>query len=332
MARSTVRSSESETANPVGLRRSATAGCDRGGISWRDRAVPGLWQGRADSAARVLRPSPHPAAAARVAPGGASGKSAAPPAPAAATRPRAALRAARAVPNSAGGAGGGMTPTPSDPPGSKDGGASSADALEVRDGAKIEVGAPAGMPDGATAVCDDTDNDQLGPYHLKGHLMRELLAMPSDGMPLVVTGRVLNTKCEPLAGAVVDVWAANGKGVYSENPTGWARGIVIADAQGNYKYQTVYPGPYQGRPRHIHLMIAQPGHTKLTTQMYFKGENPDIPANAAPKTLVNGIWQCNFNIVLRSSTRAEAPAPQLPPAGKFHRRFWGGWNRTSKAT
>jgi protocatechuate 3,4-dioxygenase beta subunit len=220
-----------------------------------------------------------------------------------------------------------LPPTPSDPPKGMPDGSAPSDALVVKDDARIEVGSPPGMVDGATMACDDTPRDQLGPYYLNGHLKREMLATAADGVLLVVTGRVLNTKCEPLAGAVVDIWAANGKGVYSENPTGWNRGIVNAGSGGEYKYVTVYPGPYQGRPRHVHLMISQPGHAKLTTQMYFKGERPDIDANAVERKMVNGVWQCEFTIVLRPSGARAELSPEQREGGKIHRRFWGGWNR-----
>lgn len=204
--------------------------------------------------------------------------------------------------------------------------ASNDGALNVPDGARIEVGPPAGMPDGATMACDETEDDQLGPYHLGGHLVREVTAGANDGMPLVVTGRVLGTKCEPLANAEVDVWSANGRGVYSEVANGWCRGKVRCDAGGAYKFQIVYPGPYQGRPRHLHLIIKQPGYRSLTTQMYFKGERPDIPSNAVARTMVNGVWQSEWNIVLRSSARAESPVEQPFEPRKLHRRFWAGWS------
>jgi protocatechuate 3,4-dioxygenase beta subunit len=45
----------------------------------------------------------------------------------------------------------------------------------------------------------------------------------------------------PAAGwAELDVWSANARGVYSEVPGGWCRGKVRADADGYYKFETVY--------------------------------------------------------------------------------------------
>jgi hypothetical protein len=204
--------------------------------------------------------------------------------------------------------------------------------------ARIEVGNPPGMPDGGNATCVVTRRDQLGPYHLDGHLSRSMMASANDGQIMVVTGRVLNSKCQPLGGAELDVWSANARGVYSEVSNGWCRGKVRADANGFYKYETVYPGPYQGRPRHIHLIIGQPGYTKVTTQMYFKGERPDIPANAVDRVMANGVWNCEWNIVLAggsTASRIETPGPRpgtgrIIAPGSFPRRFWGGYWRPGK--
>jgi protocatechuate 3,4-dioxygenase beta subunit len=215
--------------------------------------------------------------------------------------------------------------------GGVDAGASgSADAASFRDGATIEAGNPQGMVDGATAACRVTARDQLGPYYKDGHLERAVMAGPNDGMKLIVSGRVLNTKCQPLSGAVVDVWSANGSGVYSEQGAGWCRGFVKTDGQGGYRYEIVYPGKYQGRPRHLHVIISQPGYSKVTTQMYFKGEDPDIEANAVPKVMMNGAWHSQWDIVLAGGGMAAATSPRPQPR-EIPRRFWGPWYRPSKS-
>jgi hypothetical protein len=201
--------------------------------------------------------------------------------------------------------------------------------------ARIEVGNPPGMPDGGIASCVVTRRDQLGPYHLDGHPTRSMMATPNDGQMMIVTGRVLNSKCQPLGGAELDVWSANARGVYSEVPGGWCRGKVRADASGFYRYEIVYPGVYQGRPRHLHLIIGQTGYSKVTTQMYFKGERPDIPANAVDKVMANGVWNCEWNIVLAGgamASRIQTPGPRpgtgrIIAPGSFPRRFWGAHSR-----
>jgi protocatechuate 3,4-dioxygenase beta subunit len=213
--------------------------------------------------------------------------------------------------------------------GASGGSGGSPDAGSFPADARLEAGNQPGMVDGATAACKVTSPDQLGPYHLDGHLERAVITAGGEGMRLVVKGRVLNSNCQPLAKAELDIWAANGKGVYSETPTGWCRGKVHTDNEGGYMFETVYPGPYLGRPRHLHLIIAQPGYTKVTTQMYFKGENPDIPSNAVEKNMVNGAWESEFLIVLKGGGMA-ARTPRIHTPDKLPRRFWGEWFRPSK--
>jgi protocatechuate 3,4-dioxygenase beta subunit len=215
------------------------------------------------------------------------------------------------------------------------GGAQDGSSPDYSADARIEVGNPPGMPDGGNATCVITRRDQLGPYHLDGHPTRSMMATANDGQILIVTGRVLNTKCQPLGGAELDVWSANARGVYSEVPGGWCRGKVRADADGYYKFETVYPGVYQGRPRHLHLIIGQTGYAKVTTQMYFKGERPDIPANAVDKVMANGVLNSQWNIVLAGGAMASRIQTLQPPAGNgrivapgsFPRRFWGSYPR-----
>jgi protocatechuate 3,4-dioxygenase beta subunit len=202
-------------------------------------------------------------------------------------------------------------------------------AADFASDARIEMGSPPNMVDGATIACRRTTPDILGPYHLNNMPERATIAGANDGMILIVQGRLLNTRCQPLANVLIDVWQANGRGVYSEVAGGWGRGKVKTDADGHYRYETVYPGPYQGRPRHIHLLVEQPGYTKLVTQMYFQGERPDIAANAVPRTMVNGVMQSEFDIVLAGTGMASAPREQEPlivKPGQFPRRFWVGWS------
>ena len=50
------------------------------------------------------------------------------------------------------------------------------------------------------------------------------------------------------------------------------RGKVTADAQGNYAIETILPGLYPGRTRHIHVKVTIPGGPTLTSQVYFPNE------------------------------------------------------------
>lgn len=111
-----------------------------------------------------------------------------------------------------------------------------------------------------------------GPYYLAGAPMKaSLVEAGMAGTRVILTGRVLTNQCVPVAGAIVDVWQADDAGVYDLK--GFRlRGKVTADAQGNYAIETILPGLYPGRTRHIHVKVTIPGGPTLTSQVYFPNE------------------------------------------------------------
>ena len=111
-----------------------------------------------------------------------------------------------------------------------------------------------------------------GPYYLAGAPMKaSLVEAGMAGTRVLLTGRVLTNQCVPVAGAIVDVWQADDAGVYDLK--GFRlRGKVTADAQGNYAIETILPGLYPGRTRHIHVKVTIPGGPTLTSQVYFPNE------------------------------------------------------------
>jgi protocatechuate 3,4-dioxygenase beta subunit len=91
------------------------------------------------------------------------------------------------------------------------------------------------------------------------------------GTRLVVEGFVLSTACAPVAGALVDFWQADDAGQYDN--TGYKlRGHQFTDANGRYRLETIMPGLYPGRTRHIHVRVQASNRPVLTTQLYFPGE------------------------------------------------------------
>ncbi len=91
-------------------------------------------------------------------------------------------------------------------------------------------------------------------------------------MKIVVTGSVLARDCQPIAHALVDFWQADAQGVYDN--TGYRlRGHQFTDEAGRYALETVVPGLYPGRTRHLHVKVQAPNQPVLTTQLYFPGES-----------------------------------------------------------
>jgi protocatechuate 3,4-dioxygenase beta subunit len=129
--------------------------------------------------------------------------------------------------------------------------------------------------------CRLTSRDQLGPFYTRNAPEQtDLCSSGSGGRErLVVTGRVLSADCRPLPGALVEVWHADTNGDYShftrgkkDDPACLLRASLRTDAEGRYRFATVVPAEYPGRPRHIHYRVSHAGHETLVTQLYFGRE------------------------------------------------------------
>ena len=96
------------------------------------------------------------------------------------------------------------------------------------------------------------------------------------GTRLILTGYVLDANCQPIANAWLDFWQTDDEGEY-DNAGYVMRGHQFADANGRYQLETVLPGLYPGRTRHIHVKVQAPDGPILTSQVYFPGE----PANTS---------------------------------------------------
>jgi protocatechuate 3,4-dioxygenase beta subunit len=114
------------------------------------------------------------------------------------------------------------------------------------------------------------------------------------GTRLVLSGRVLSTTCQPVERALLDFWQADDRGQY-DNAGFRLRGHLFTDASGAYRLETIVPGLYPGRTRHIHLKVQAPNRPALTTQLYFPGE----PGNAR-----DGIYDSRLLLEMQS-----APSP-----------------------
>jgi len=161
----------------------------------------------------------------------------------------------------------------------------------------------------ATPACGEpatsaaaTPPQTAGPYYTPESPRRASLVEPGETAPqLLLAGRVVTTDCRAVSGALLDVWHCDAAGRY-DNEGFRYRGHLFADLSGEYRLETIVPGLYPGRTRHIHIRVQAPGGRPLTTQLYFPGE----PGNAR-----DGLWQPELEIALRSTAVGE------PQAGRF---------------
>ena len=147
----------------------------------------------------------------------------------------------------------------------------------------------------ATPSCDDETPEQTeGPFYTpQTPRRRSIVPAGAPGTRLTVTGRVLTTNCRPIPRALLDFWQANARGVY-DNEGFQFRGHQRADAKGRYRLETVLPGLYTGRTRHIHVKVQAPGAPVLTTQLYFPG---------VARNQTDGIFDPSLLVKLSRKTR-----------------------------
>ncbi|GAA4460587.1 hypothetical protein GCM10023189_35900 [Nibrella saemangeumensis] len=128
-----------------------------------------------------------------------------------------------------------------------------------------------------TPACGDDEDPtpaQIeGPYFKPNSPERSSLRESgTKGTALIITGKVLTTRGEAVGKALLDWWHADDAGDY-DNKGYQLRGHQYTDAKGNFRLETIVPGLYPGRTRHLHVKVQAPGKSVLTTQLYFPEES-----------------------------------------------------------
>ncbi|MBS0265026.1 MAG: twin-arginine translocation signal domain-containing protein [Planctomycetes bacterium] len=118
----------------------------------------------------------------------------------------------------------------------------------------------------------DTDNDLL--------ILNDKIS-PAVGTVSHVSGKILDSRGEPIRNAIVEIWQcdANGAYLHSKSGNGEKRdgnfqgfGRFLTGSTGEYYFRTIKPVPYPGRSPHIHFQVKVKGQEKFTTQCYVKGD------------------------------------------------------------
>ena len=133
----------------------------------------------------------------------------------------------------------------------------------------------------ASHGCTPADPNELGPYYRAGAPQRTSLCEPSEpGDPFALDGRILGDDCKAIAGALIEVWHADASGEYDmlapqkpRNPAVYhLRAVLRSGKDGAFAFDTVVPGSYEQRARHIHLAFHADGYEPFITQSYFAGD------------------------------------------------------------
>lgn len=126
-----------------------------------------------------------------------------------------------------------------------------------------------------------TAHVEMGPFYKKRAPATSTMRMPGDpGLPLKVSGRVINVHGERVERATIEVWQADHGGLYDLEGYRY-RATVTPPSSGEYAFDSIMPGHYPARvARHVHYFVTAPGYKPLTTQLYFATDevfdgNPD---------------------------------------------------------
>ena len=115
-----------------------------------------------------------------------------------------------------------------------------------------------------------TPPNALGPFYRRGAPDgSDLRGATDSGLPLIVTGAVIDTRGEARPDATVEVWQADHFGHYDIEGYRY-RATLAPDTKGGYEFTSVMPGHYPDRvAQHVHYMVKAPGCKPLVTQLYF---------------------------------------------------------------
>jgi len=115
-----------------------------------------------------------------------------------------------------------------------------------------------------------TPSNALGPFYRRGAPDgHDLRGAADPGLPLIVTGAVIDTRGEARPDATVEVWQADHFGHYDIDGYRY-RASLTPDGKGGYEFTSVMPGHYPDRvAQHVHYMVKAPGCKPLVTQLYF---------------------------------------------------------------
>jgi len=166
---------------------------------------------------------------------------------------------------------------------------------------------------------------------------------PAVGEITHLTGHVRTQSGAPVAGVVVEIWQCDANAVYLHTADSGPRrnqqdrnfqgfGKFTTDSQGRYRFRTIKPVAYPGRPApHIHILVRRGDRSLLTTQILIRGHQGNLRDGvySGTRDLIDrelvladwvpvresriGEWSANFDVVLGRTPSEEQLEQRRPP-------------------
>ena len=144
---------------------------------------------------------------------------------------------------------------------------------------------------------------------------------PAVGEITHLTGRILDRNGSPIRNATVEIWQCDANKVYhhtGDNAAGLDKhfqgfGRFTTGSTGEYRFRTIKPVPYPGRPApHIHFKVKKGDRELLTTQMNIAGH---------PGNDVDGVASGGIGVFDRELLRVEFKPITASKIGEFAAKF-----------
>jgi protocatechuate 3,4-dioxygenase beta subunit len=147
---------------------------------------------------------------------------------------------------------------------------------------------------------------------------------PAVGEITHLTGRILTASGEPVRDATVEIWQCDANAVYlhtrdsgpkaaqqDKNFQGFGRFTTASD--GGYRFRTIKPVPYPGRPApHIHFKVKKGDRGLITSQLMIRGHEGNLK---------DGVFSGIRNVIDRELLMTDFKAVPNSRTGELSARF-----------
>ena len=150
---------------------------------------------------------------------------------------------------------------------------------------------------GSSATCILVPETIIGPYYVEGEIIRSDVSEGQAGVATFVDIQFIDINtCKAVPDTMIDLWHANATGVYSGVTapgqggleTNFGRGAQRTDDDGVVQFRTIFPGHYEGRTAHFHILSSE-NATLLTNDTFTGGTTTHIGQTYFDQALINDV-------------------------------------------